>query len=106
MADKGKKKIKLSNFPSISSVLEDSRTKEIIAEWSFQFVAAETKKIAAGDAGQWLVELKPQQADGKPRQIKITGKNEILLEDVLVGEVWIGSGLQWDTLQYTPVGTP
>jgi sialate O-acetylesterase len=58
----------------------------------------ETQKSTADGAGRWLVELKPQKADGKSRQIKVAGQNTIDLEDVLVGEVWIGSGqsnMEW-----------
>ncbi|MEO2015574.1 MAG: sialate O-acetylesterase [Fuerstiella sp.] len=58
----------------------------------------ETQSATADAAGQWLVTLEPQQADGKPRQIKVAGKNTIDLKDVLVGEVWIGSGqsnMEW-----------
>ena len=58
----------------------------------------ETQKTTADGAGRWLVTLKSQQADGKPRQIKVAGKNTIDLDDVLVGEVWIGSGqsnMEW-----------
>jgi sialate O-acetylesterase len=61
-------------------------------------LAEETQKTVADGAGQWLVELDSQEADGKPRQIKVVGKNTIDLEDVLVGEVWIGSGqsnMEW-----------
>lgn len=58
----------------------------------------ESKAATAGDDGHWLVELGAQKADGKPRDIKIKGNNEIELTDVLVGEVWIGSGqsnMEW-----------
>ena len=58
----------------------------------------ETAMVSAGDDGRWLVTLKPQKADGAVRQIRIVGKNEIVLDDVLVGEVWIGSGqsnMEW-----------
>lgn len=58
----------------------------------------ETQKVAADDSGKWLVELQPQKADGQVRTIKIAGNNEIVLSDVLVGEVWIGSGqsnMEW-----------
>ena len=69
--------------------------------------AAEAVSVTLGDStqaatadaeGRWLVELAPQKADGQPREIKITGNNEITLTDVLVGEVWIGSGqsnMEW-----------
>ena len=52
----------------------------------------------AGENGKWLVTLKPQKADGKPRTITVKGKNTITLTDVLIGEVWIGSGqsnMEW-----------
>lgn len=58
----------------------------------------ETKTATADESGNWLVELGAQAADGKARQIKIAGNNEIVLDDVLVGEVWIGSGqsnMEW-----------
>ena len=61
-------------------------------------LGSETKKTTAGDDSRWLVELSAQKADGKPRQISIAGKNEIVLNDILVGEVWIGSGqsnMEW-----------
>jgi sialate O-acetylesterase len=62
----------------------------------------ETKKATADDAGNWLVELSEQEADGKARQIKVAGNNEIVLDDVLVGEIWIGSGqsnMEWQLQQ-------
>ncbi|MCA9089646.1 MAG: sialate O-acetylesterase [Planctomycetaceae bacterium] len=58
----------------------------------------ETQKATAAADGSWLVELKAQKADGQARQIKVKGKNELVLDDVLVGEVWIGSGqsnMEW-----------
>ena len=58
----------------------------------------ETQKATAAADGSWLVELKAQKADGQARQIKVKGKNELILDDVLVGEVWIGSGqsnMEW-----------
>ena len=58
----------------------------------------QTVKTAANDQGAWQVQLKAQKADGKPRTITVTGNNTLVLEDVLVGEVWIGSGqsnMEW-----------
>ena len=48
--------------------------------------------------GKWIVKLGAQKADGKSRTIAIQGKNQIILKDVLIGEVWIGSGqsnMEW-----------
>lgn len=47
MAHKSNKKINLRDFPSISAVLEDDRLKPCIDIWSFAFVSAEVKKLAA-----------------------------------------------------------
>lgn len=42
--------------------------------------------------GEWLVKLPPFKAGG-PYEMKITdGKDEIILSDILVGEVWIAGG--------------
>ena len=58
----------------------------------------ESKATRAGKDGRWQVDLSPQKADGKTRQITVAGKNTIELTDVLIGEVWIGSGqsnMEW-----------
>jgi sialate O-acetylesterase len=41
--------------------------------------------------GKWKVELKGLKAGG-PDELTIKGKNEIVYKDILVGEVWVGSG--------------
>ncbi|MBN2412482.1 sialate O-acetylesterase [candidate division KSB1 bacterium] len=45
----------------------------------------------AGKNGKWLVKLKSPDAGG-PHRITIRGKNEIVLQNVLSGEVWFASG--------------
>ena len=50
------------------------------------------EKSATADAqGKWLVKLDPLTAGG-PDPLKIAGADTATLEDVLVGEVWVGSG--------------
>jgi sialate O-acetylesterase len=49
------------------------------------------KSAAADPQGKWLVQLDPLKAGG-PDVMKIAGANTVTLEDVLVGEVWVGSG--------------
>jgi len=47
--------------------------------------------------GIWVLELEPIPAGG-PYEMKIKGKNEILLTDILMGDVWICSGqsnMEW-----------
>jgi sialate O-acetylesterase len=57
------------------------------------------KATAKTDAeGNWKVTLPAMKADGKAHQMTISGKNKIVLEDILIGEVWLGSGqsnMQW-----------
>lgn len=45
----------------------------------------------AGDDRKWQVKLEALKAGG-PDTMTISGSNTLTLEDVLVGEVWIGSG--------------
>ncbi len=42
-------------------------------------------------AGNWKAILKPQAAGG-PYELKIMGVDTLVINDVLIGEVWIGSG--------------
>ena len=50
------------------------------------------QKSATADAdGKWLVKLDPLKV-GEPGPLTISGTNAITLDDVLVGEVWVGSG--------------
>jgi len=52
----------------------------------------DTKTSATADAeGRWQVSFKTGDAGG-PHAITITGKNSLRLDDILFGEVWIGSG--------------
>ncbi len=66
MADKSGKKLRLSQFPSISSVLENDRLKPLFEKWSFVFVSSEIKKLAA--------ELKKSAL----REGKIPSQNELV----------------------------
>jgi sialate O-acetylesterase len=50
------------------------------------------KKTAEADAqGNWQVKLDPLKI-GEPATLTIAGTNTLTLDDVLVGEVWVGSG--------------
>jgi sialate O-acetylesterase len=49
------------------------------------------KSATADRSGKWLARLDPLKAGG-PDTLEITGANTITLNDVLVGEVWVGSG--------------
>ena len=50
-----------------------------------------TKSIIADKNGKWMVKLDAEKAGG-PFELTISGKNKIVITNVLVGEVWICSG--------------
>jgi len=51
----------------------------------------ETKSATADDDGRWSVYLSPGEAGG-PFQLTIKATNTLVLNDVLVGDVWVASG--------------
>jgi len=51
----------------------------------------QTKTIKAGKNGDWEVLLQPEKAGG-PYQLIVQGKNKIVIDNILTGEVWICSG--------------
>ncbi len=56
-----------------------------------------TYKTSADNLGQWEVQLKPQK-EGGPFQLIVQGQNRILLENILVGDVWLCAGqsnMEW-----------
>lgn len=54
-------------------------------------IAGQTQKTTAGPDGRWMVHLKKLKTGG-PFELTVAGKNTVTAHDVLVGEVWIGSG--------------
>lgn len=57
----------------------------------------QTQTTTADKNGKWMVRLQNESAGG-PYILKITGKNTIQINNVLVGEVWICSGqsnMEW-----------
>ncbi len=57
----------------------------------------QSHKATAGQDGLWTVTLDALPVGG-PHTLTVKGKNEVKLEDVLVGEVWVCSGqsnMQW-----------
>src|SRR5581483_10695621 len=60
-------------------------------------LAGKSAKTKADAQGKWEVRLGPFKAGG-PHEMRIEGKNAVVLKNVLVGEVWIGSGqsnMEW-----------
>jgi sialate O-acetylesterase len=61
-------------------------------------------KATAGGNKDWKVELPASKANSKGQKLTITGNNKIVLEDVLVGEVWLCSGqsnMEWTVSRST-----
>ena len=54
--------------------------------------AGQTKTATADKAGKWKVMLDKLAASSKPADLTVKGKNEVVLKNVLVGEVWVASG--------------
>lgn len=54
-------------------------------------LAGQSRSTQADSSGKWSAELPPVAAGG-PYTISIKGKREIILKDVMVGEVWVASG--------------
>jgi len=58
-------------------------------------LGTEKQTATAGPDGKWMVKLAIQKAaglDAPPAELTIAGKNSITVHDVLIGEVWLGSG--------------
>ncbi|REE00142.1 sialate O-acetylesterase [Marinoscillum furvescens DSM 4134] len=54
--------------------------------------AGQTLKTKAGKDGRWMVRLSPMKASLEGRDLVVSGRQEVVISDVLVGEVWICSG--------------
>ncbi|WP_405563386.1 sialate O-acetylesterase [Polaribacter sp. Asnod6-C07] len=54
--------------------------------------AGQQKSTTADESGKWKIELDTLKTSKKGKNLIVKGKNEIVISDVLVGEVWICSG--------------
>ena len=60
--------------------------------------AGQTKTAKADDDGKWMVKLDKLKVSAEAANLTVKGSNEITLDNVLVGEVWICSGqsnMEW-----------
>jgi sialate O-acetylesterase len=60
-------------------------------------IGGQKATATAGADGRWVVKLDALKAGG-PHELTVTGKNNITIKNVLVGEVWVASGqsnMQW-----------
>lgn len=56
-------------------------------------IAGQTHRTRADSRGRWSVVLKPLTPESKPLTMTVSGaSNRLVVEDVLVGEVWLASG--------------
>jgi len=60
-------------------------------------IAGQTKSCTTGADGKWMVRLSPMRASAEPRDLIVSGNPKSRIQnlkcsDVLVGEVWLGSG--------------
>lgn len=55
-------------------------------------IAGQRQSARAGADGKWMIHLTDLRASGDPIEMTISGKNTIKIVDILVGEVWLGSG--------------
>lgn len=65
-------------------------------------MGSDTATAKADAAGKWKVTLKPVKDAGGPHEMLVKGKNEIKIGNILIGEVWAGSGqsnMQWSVQQ-------
>src|SRR6478736_6688846 len=51
----------------------------------------ESHQTKANDRGEWKITLPAQKAGG-PLTLKVSGSSEVILDDVLIGDVWLCSG--------------
>ncbi len=61
-----------------------------------------TVKTTAGPDGKWMVTLPAVTKAGGPHEMVVKGNNEIRIKNILIGEVWAGSGqsnMQWNVAQ-------
>jgi len=54
-------------------------------------LAGQSKAATADSLGKWLIKLDPMKAGG-PYVLSVQGANKVEFKNVLVGEVWVGSG--------------
>ncbi len=63
-----------------------------------------TYKTTGTNGSKWVLQIKTPAAGG-PYKITLTGANNIVLEDVMIGEVWVCSGqsnMEWSGDQQLP----
>ncbi len=65
---------------------ENNQKIEVTPGWS-----RDKYTVISGTDGKWMMEIKTPSAGG-PYTITVNGGNEVILRDILIGEVWLCSG--------------
>jgi sialate O-acetylesterase len=55
-------------------------------------IAGQSKSATANEKGKWQIKLDPLKPSDNPSTLTVNGTNTITISDVLIGEVWLGSG--------------
>lgn len=55
-------------------------------------VGSVTASTTAGQDGKWNVKVNKLVSSNTPVEVRVEGKNKIVLQDVLIGDVWVCSG--------------
>jgi sialate O-acetylesterase len=88
--------VTLPRFVRDSMILQRD-TKVNIWGWASKYEKVSIKfngksyKTTTGNDGKWMIQLQPMKAGG-PYTMDISGKNKILLKEILIGDVWFCSG--------------
>lgn len=96
--------VKLPPFFSDSMLLQRNKP---VAVWGWASAkenvtvsfANQSKSTTADTSGKWVVWLNALTASDKPQQLIIKASNTIVLNDILVGDVWLCSGQS--NMEYT-----
>jgi sialate O-acetylesterase len=88
--------VRLPRFLSDGVILQREQKVKIFG-WASENESVEVKfkeksySTRANANGEWSISLSPQKAGG-PYEIRVKGKNDILIKGVLFGDVWVCSG--------------
>ncbi|MDA3926090.1 MAG: beta galactosidase jelly roll domain-containing protein [Kiritimatiellae bacterium] len=52
----------------------------------------QSKATTADAAGNWKVTIEPLKKLAKPTEMRVIGKNTIVIKNVLIGDIWLASG--------------
>ena len=64
--------------------------------------AGQTQVTRSDLDGKWRVTLDPLPTNAQPAEMKVAGQEQVIVKDILVGEVWLCSGqsnMQWTVAQ-------